>query len=167
MPVSHDAQCHALHSKTPDAKGDVEGLRAVILSKDQHAAHEELRRLVAKYQTTAPSFDDLAEKNAPEGLTIFQLPAEHRERMGMTNPIERLNKEMKRRTQGYTHPKRRLAAPSDYSRADRILKQLEDRPEILAHHPVRPIRLLRKTSRLTKRKEWQRDLDSQRLRVSP
>jgi transposase-like protein len=91
MPVSHDAQCHALHSKTPDAKGDVEGLRAVILSKDQHAAHEELRRLVAKYQTTAPSFDDLAEKNAPGGLTIIQLPPEHRERMGMTNPIEQLN----------------------------------------------------------------------------
>ena len=34
-----------------------------------------------------------------EGLTIFQLPAEHRKRMRTTNLLERLNKEMKRRTQ--------------------------------------------------------------------
>jgi putative transposase len=35
----------------------------------------------------------------PEGLTIFQLPAKHRNRMRTTNLLERLNKEMKRRTQ--------------------------------------------------------------------
>ena len=80
-------------------KEAAEDLRAVFLSKDQHTAQEELRRLVAKYQTTAPSFADWAEKNVPEGLTIFQLPAEHRKRMRTTNLLERLNKEMKRRTQ--------------------------------------------------------------------
>ena len=35
----------------------------------------------------------------PEGLAIFQLPAEHRKRMQTTYLLERLNKEMKRRTQ--------------------------------------------------------------------
>ncbi len=80
-------------------KEAAEDLRVVFLSKDQHAAQEKLRRLVAKYQTTAPSFADWAEKNVPEGLTIFQLPAEHRKRMRTTNLLERLNKEMKRRTQ--------------------------------------------------------------------
>ena len=80
-------------------KEAAEDLRAVFLSKDQHTAQEELRRLVAKYQTTAPSFADWFEKNVPEGLKIFQLPAEHRKRMRTTNLLERLNKEMKRRTQ--------------------------------------------------------------------
>jgi transposase-like protein len=84
---------NAMHyiPKLPMRKEAAEDLRAVFLSKDQHAAHEKLRRLVAKYQMTAPSIDDLAEKNAPGGLTIIQLPPEHRERMGMTNPIEQLN----------------------------------------------------------------------------
>jgi transposase-like protein len=96
---------HLMHSamhyipKLPMRKEAAEDLRAVFLSKDQHAAQEELRRLVAKYQTTAPSFADWAEKNVPEGLTIFQLSAEHRKRMRTTNLLERLNKEMKRRTQ--------------------------------------------------------------------
>jgi transposase-like protein len=54
---------------------------------------------VAKYQTTAPSFAVWAEKNVPEGLMIFLRPAERRKRMRTTNRLERLNKEMKRRTQ--------------------------------------------------------------------
>jgi hypothetical protein len=57
--------------KLPVRKEAAEDLRVVFLSKDQHAAQEELRRLVAKYQPTAPSFGDWAEKNVPEGLTIF------------------------------------------------------------------------------------------------
>jgi transposase-like protein len=77
-------------------KEAAEDLRSVFLSKDQHTAQEELRRLVAKYQTTAPSFAEWAEKNVPEGLTIFQLPAEHRKRMRTTNLLESLNKELRR-----------------------------------------------------------------------
>ncbi len=74
-------------------------LRTVFLSKDQHAAQEEFKRLVTKYPTTATSFADWSKKNVPEGLTIFQLPAEHRKQMRTTNLLGRLNKEMKRRTQ--------------------------------------------------------------------
>jgi putative transposase len=39
-------------------KEAAEDLRAVFLSKDLHTAQEELIRLVAKYQTTAPLFAD-------------------------------------------------------------------------------------------------------------
>jgi transposase-like protein len=80
-------------------KEAAEDLQVVFLSEDQHAAQEELLRLVAKYHTTAPSFADWPEKNMPEGLTISHLPAEKRKRMRTTNLLERLNKEMKRRTQ--------------------------------------------------------------------
>ena len=85
--------------KLPMRNETAEDLQAVFLRKDQHAAQEELRRLVAKYQTTAPSFAVWAEKNVPEGLMIFLRPAERRKRMRTTNRLERLNKEMKRRTQ--------------------------------------------------------------------
>jgi len=39
-----------------------------------------------------------AEKNIPEGLTVFELPARYRLRLRTTNGLERLNKEIKRRT---------------------------------------------------------------------
>ena len=34
----------------------------------------------------------------PKGLTVFALPAEHRRRLRTSNPLERLNEEIKRRT---------------------------------------------------------------------
>jgi transposase-like protein len=38
------------------------------------------------------------EKNVPEGLTTFDFPAEHRRRIRTNNGLERLNREIKRRT---------------------------------------------------------------------
>ena len=38
------------------------------------------------------------EDNIPEGLSVFRLPASHRQRLRTTNPMERLNRELKRRT---------------------------------------------------------------------
>jgi transposase-like protein len=92
---------NAMHyiPKLPMRKEAAEDLQAVFLSKDQHVAQEELRRLVTKYQSTAPSFADWPEENSPEGLKNFQLPAEHRKGIRATNQLERLNKEMKRRAQ--------------------------------------------------------------------
>ncbi len=36
--------------------------------------------------------------NVPQGLTVFALPAAHQRKLRTTNPLERLNKEIKRRT---------------------------------------------------------------------
>ena len=47
---------------------------------------------------TAPKIAEWAETNIPEGLSVFQLPEEHRKRMRTTNMLERQNKEIKRRT---------------------------------------------------------------------
>ena len=38
------------------------------------------------------------EQNIPEGLTVMTLPAAHRRRLRTTNMLERVNKEIKRRT---------------------------------------------------------------------
>ena len=46
----------------------------------------------------APALADWAERNVPEGLTVFLMPATHRARLRTTNGLERLNKEIKRRT---------------------------------------------------------------------
>ena len=73
-------------------------LRSVFNAKDLPVATEELKRFVELYKDTAPKIAAWAETNITEGLSVFQLPEEHRKRMRTTNMLERQNKELKRRT---------------------------------------------------------------------
>ena len=73
-------------------------LRNVFNAKDIDDANEELKQFVELYKDTAPNVATWAENNVPEGLTVFQIPKEHRKRMRTTNMLERQNKELKRRT---------------------------------------------------------------------
>ncbi len=65
---------------------------------DQAAAQEQLKRVVRKYEKSAPKLASWMEENVPESLTVFRLPASHRQRLRTTNMLERLNRELKRRT---------------------------------------------------------------------
>ena len=51
-----------------------------------------------KHAKAAPKLADWMESNVPESLTVFCLPARHRVRMRTSNMLERLNREIKRRT---------------------------------------------------------------------
>jgi transposase-like protein len=51
-----------------------------------------------KYQASAPKLAAWLELNVPESLTVLQLPEKHRKKLRTTNSLERLNKEIKRRT---------------------------------------------------------------------
>ena len=73
-------------------------LRNVFNAKDVDDANEELKRFIELYEKTAPNVAAWAEQNIPEGLTVFQIPKDHRKRMRTTNMLERQNKEIKRRT---------------------------------------------------------------------
>jgi transposase-like protein len=73
-------------------------LRNVFGARDIDDANEELKRFVELYKDTAPNVATWAESNVPEGLTVFQIPKDHRKRMRTTNMLERQNKELKRRT---------------------------------------------------------------------
>ena len=53
---------------------------------------------IQKYQAAAPKLAAWLEGNVPEGLTVFDFPAEHRRRLRTNNMLERLNREIKRRT---------------------------------------------------------------------
>ena len=97
-------QFHLLHNAMQhvprkDLTGEVlEDLQAVFGAADQKTADEQLRRTVEKYQKVAPKLASWMEENVPEGLTVFGLPASHRKRLRTTNALERLNRELKRRT---------------------------------------------------------------------
>jgi len=53
---------------------------------------------VQSWQKEHPKLAAWAQENLDEGFAVFSLPPEHRVRMRTTNGLERLNKEIKRRT---------------------------------------------------------------------
>jgi len=76
----------------------MDDLRGVFDAADQAAANEQLQRVVRKYEPSAPKLAAWLEENVPESLTVFRLPASHRQRLRTSNMLERLNRELKRRT---------------------------------------------------------------------
>ena len=73
-------------------------LRSVFDAPDRQEAERLLGRMVDKYVKAAPKLAAWLEENVPQGLTIFNLPAKHRRRLRTNNLLERLNRELKRRT---------------------------------------------------------------------
>ena len=73
-------------------------IKAVFDAPDRQEAERLLRKLCDRYRDTAPQLAAWAEQNLPQGLTVFALPPPHRRRLRTTNGLERLNKEIKRRT---------------------------------------------------------------------
>jgi putative transposase len=73
-------------------------LRAVFNAPDRNEAERHLSLAVEKYRDTAPKLSAWMEDAVPEGLSVFALPSSHRRKLRTTNMLERLNKEIKRRT---------------------------------------------------------------------
>jgi transposase-like protein len=94
--LMHNALAHL--PKEEMKREVMDGLHGVFDAADQTAANEQLQRLVHKYEKTAPKLAAWLEENVPESLMVFRLPASHRQRLRTTNMLERLNRELKRRT---------------------------------------------------------------------
>ena len=73
-------------------------LRTIFNAADRPEAERRLKLMIQRYQDTAPKLAAWLEGNVPQGLTVFALPEPHRRRLRTTNGLERLHKEIKRRT---------------------------------------------------------------------
>jgi transposase-like protein len=73
-------------------------LRDIFNAPDRAEADRRLDSAVHKYSQSAPKLADWMEANVPESLTVLCLPADHRRRMRTSNMLERLNRELNRRT---------------------------------------------------------------------
>jgi transposase-like protein len=73
-------------------------LRAVFNAPDRNEAERQLSLAIEKYRQSAPKLSAWMEDAVPEGLAVFALPPSHRRKLRTTNMLERLNKEIKRRT---------------------------------------------------------------------
>ncbi len=94
--LQHNAQAYVprLEQRAPMARQ----LRAIFNAPDRAEAQRLLASTVTQWRAEMPKLADWAEANVPEGFAVFKLPPAHRTRMRTTNGLERINRELKRRT---------------------------------------------------------------------
>jgi transposase-like protein len=72
-------------------------LRQAFLQADQEAARQAWRQLADQLRPRWPKLSGLMDESEHEVLAYMAFPAQHRTKLHSTNPLERLNKEVKRR----------------------------------------------------------------------
>ncbi len=94
--LQQNAQAHVPKQelKQPVARA----IRAIFNATDRRDADERLAQTVETYRETAPKLAQWLESAIPQGLTVFDFPEAHRRRLRTTNVLERLHRELKRRT---------------------------------------------------------------------
>jgi len=73
-------------------------IRAVFNAPERAEAKRLLGEAIALWRVDAPKLADWAEANLPDGFAVFDFPQAHRVRLRTTNGLERINRELKRRT---------------------------------------------------------------------
>lgn len=73
-------------------------LRGIFESTDRIDAERRLRQTVDKYAQRAPKLSAWMEANVADSFTVFAFPPTHRRRLRTSNLMERVSKELKRRT---------------------------------------------------------------------
>ena len=73
-------------------------IRSIFNATNKTRAEELLLEAIQRYATTAPRLSAWLEDNLSEGFSVFDFPLEHRRTIRTTNSLERINKEIRRRT---------------------------------------------------------------------
>jgi transposase-like protein len=73
-------------------------IRTILDAPDRNEATRRKEQLLQKYQKTAPKLAAWLDTSVGESLAVFDFPAAHRKRLRTSNLLERINKEVKRRT---------------------------------------------------------------------
>jgi putative transposase len=73
-------------------------IRMIFEQPDEAAARDQCTRVIAMFEPRMPAVARLLADAEPDLLSHFTFPELHRARIRSTNPLERLNKEIKRRT---------------------------------------------------------------------
>jgi putative transposase len=73
-------------------------IRAMFNAPDRKTAEQYLQATIQKYARSAPRLSAWMEENLAEGFTVFDFPLDHRRLIRTTNSLERINREIRRRT---------------------------------------------------------------------
>ena len=75
-----------------------EAMKAVFVQRDEKSAKTKAAELVRSFQSRFPKAMEVFETGIDDVLSYLHYPAAHRTRISSTNPQERLNREIRRRT---------------------------------------------------------------------
>lgn len=75
-----------------------EAMKAVFVQRDEKSAKAKAADVARQFQNRFPKAMEIFEAGADDVLSYLHYPAPHRTRISSTNPIERLNREIRRRT---------------------------------------------------------------------
>ena len=73
-------------------------IRAIFNAPNRRKAEEFIQAAIQKYAGSAPSLSAWVEENLAEGFAVFDFPLERRRIIRTTNSLERINKEIRKRT---------------------------------------------------------------------
>ena len=73
-------------------------IKAIFNAPEKAEAERLLRQAIDIWAKEVPKLATWAEENLPMGFAVFDLPPAHRTRLRTTNGLERINREIKRRT---------------------------------------------------------------------
>ena len=79
-------------------QGVANDIRNIFNAPDKAEAQRLLDLSIEKYKKSASKLSEWMETNIPEGFSVFKLPENQRKKLRSTNMVERLNREIKRRT---------------------------------------------------------------------
>lgn len=80
-------------------KAVAEDIRNIFNAPNREESNRLLKNTVLKYEKSQPQLSQWLEVNLIEGLNVFQLPKSHQIPLRTSNMAERVNREIKRRTQ--------------------------------------------------------------------
>jgi len=73
-------------------------IRTVFAQPDAQSAHEQWRRVAESFRHRFPKLSELMDEAEEDVLAYATFPPEHWQKVWSNNPLERVNKEVKRRT---------------------------------------------------------------------
>lgn len=94
--LARNAQDHIASKSHKDPVA--QDIRDIFLSSSRESAQDRLQAFIKIWSKTEPKLTAWAEENIPDGFAAFELPKPFRRHLRTTNPIERINQELKRRS---------------------------------------------------------------------